>query len=221
MDERFRDRREAGGLLADALGEKYGDRDDVVVLALPRGGVPIGREVARALGAPLDVIVVRKLGAPGRPELAMGAIASGGVRILESRVVGTLGVDEETIEEVAGQERAELERREAAYREDRSPIEIEGRIALIVDDGAATGSTLRAAIRAAGERGPERVVAAVPVAPPDTVERLKEVADEVVCPRTPVPFAAIGAWYEEFPQVSDEEVREILGELGGEGRAGD
>lgn len=220
MDERFRDRREAGALLADALWEEYGARDDVVVLALPRGGVPIGREVSRALGAPLDVIVVRKLGTPGRPELAMGAIARGEVRILEDRVVESLGVDEETIEEVAGEERAELERREVAYREDRSPIEIEGRIALIVDDGAATGSTLRASIRAARERGPKRVVAAVPVAPPDTVERLKEVADEVVCPRTPEPFAAIGAWYEEFPQVSDEEVREILGELGGEGRAG-
>lgn len=213
MDRKFRDRVEAGGLLAEALAE-YAGRDDVVVLALPRGGVPVGREVADALGAPLDVLIVRKLGAPGQPELAMGAIASGGFRVLNREVVRPLGIGARAIERVEAEERAELERRERAYRGDRAPVDVTGKTVILVDDGAATGSTLRVALRAVRERDPARVVVAVPTSARETCDRLREEADEAVCVRTPEPFIAIGAWYQEFPQVSDAEVRDLLGRSG-------
>lgn len=206
---RFRDRAGAGARLAEALG-KYAERSDVLVLALPRGGVPVGVEVSRALAAPLDLMLVRKLGVPGHAELAMGAVASGGVIVLNEDVVGSLGLGEDVIEAVAERERAELERRERAYRGERPAPEVEGRVLLLVDDGLATGATMRVAVKAARKLGPAEVVVAVPVAPPDTCLQLEEVADEVVCVSAPDPFLAIGAWYERFPQVSDERVRELL-----------
>jgi len=205
----FRNRREAGLALADRL-RQYADRDDVVVLGLPRGGLPVADEVARALGAPLDVFVVRKLGVPGHSELAMGAIAGGGVRVLNEDVVRWYGLSPATIDAVARVEQAELERREHAYRNGRSPVPIEGRVALIVDDGLATGSTMRAAVRAVRQLKPSRVVVAVPVGAPDTCRDLGLAADEVVCVAMPEPFDAVGLWYEDFAQTTDEEVREIL-----------
>jgi putative phosphoribosyl transferase len=200
---------EAGRELAGALSD-YAHRDDVVILALPRGGVPVGFEVARQLEAPLDVFVVRKLGLPEQPELAMGAIASGGVRVLNDEVVRAAQVSEETIEAVTASERAELARRERLYRGDRPALEIEGKTVILVDDGLATGSTMRAAVRALREQRPARIVVAVPVAPRQTCEQLAREADEVVCPRTPAPFLAIGIWYESFPQTSDDEIRDLL-----------
>lgn len=206
----FRDRVEAGRRLAERL-DGYAGRSDVVVLALPRGGVPVGREVADALDAPLDVLVVRKLGAPFQPELALGAVATGGVRILNERLLDEIRVPEEVLEEVTARERRELERREAAYREDREPVPVEGKTVVLVDDGVATGSTLRAAVASLRERGPARIVVAVPVAAAETAAALEEEVDELVCPLTPEAFFGISEWYRRFPQVSDEEVRGLLG----------
>ncbi len=204
----YTDRGQAGRVLARALEPWRGSRP--LVLALPRGGVPVGHEVARALGGELDLMLVRKLGVPSQPELAMGAIASGGVRVLNPEVVASLGIEPETIEAVAAREEAELRRRERAYRGDRPWPELAGRTVILVDDGIATGATMRAAVAAARAQGPEEIVVAAPVAPPDTVERLRREADAVVVPETPEPFYAIGQWYLAFPQLTDEEVRGIL-----------
>jgi predicted phosphoribosyltransferase len=205
----FTDRADAGRQLAAKL-ERYAGRDDLIVLALPRGGVPVGYEVARALGAPFDVFLVRKLGVPGHEELAMGAIASGGVRVLNESVVRQLGIPQRVIDEVAGGEQRELERREREYRDDRPPPAIRGKVVILVDDGLATGSTMRAAVAAVRKVGPARVVVAVPVGAADTCDLLGEEADEVVCVREPEPFYAVGVWYENFAQTTDEEVRELL-----------
>jgi len=211
-DRIFEDREDAGRALAERLMQ-YAGRKDVIVLALPRGGVPIGAEVARALRAPLDILVVRKLGLPGQEELAMGAIASGGIRVLNEEVVSLTGVPEEVIERVAEEERRELERREAAYRGDRRQPNVAGRTVILVDDGIATGSTLRAAVEALRQRSPARIVVAVPTAPRAACEMLKQVADEVVCVTTPEPFFAISLSYRNFPQMTDHEVREILARM--------
>lgn len=207
----FTDRADAGRQLAAKLGH-YAARDDVIVLALPRGGVPVGYEVAKALGAPLDVFLVRKLGVPGHEELAMGALASGGVRVLNEGVVRQLGIPQRVIDEVAAEEQRELERREREYRDDRPPPAIRGKVVILVDDGLATGSTMRAAVAAARKLGPARVVVAVPVGVADTCDLLGEEADEAVCAREPEPFYAVGVWYENFSQTTDEEVRELLNE---------
>jgi putative phosphoribosyl transferase len=206
---RFRDRYEAGRRLARELGD-YAGRDDVLVVALPRGGVPVGYEVARALGAPLDAMQVRKLGVPGHEELAMGAIASGGVRIVSENVVEALGIPERVIATVAAAETQELERRERIYREGRHFPDVRGRIVILVDDGLATGSTMRAAAAALRSLGAARLVAAVPVAPRESCDAMREVVDDVVCARMPERFLAVGEWYEDFSQTSDEEVSELL-----------
>jgi predicted phosphoribosyltransferase len=205
----FADRREAGQHLARELARWTG-RDDVVVLALPRGGVPVAWEVARELGAPLDVFVVRKLGTPGHRELAMGAIASGGVRVLNEEVVRSYGVSPQSIERVADEELQELERREGAYRNGRPPLPLAGKVVILVDDGLATGSTMRAAVQAVRLHEPARVVVAVPVGASDTCAELRHLADEVICARTPEPFSAVGVWYRDFDQTTDEEVRALL-----------
>jgi putative phosphoribosyl transferase len=205
----FRDRSEAGRVLAARLA-RYADRPDVMVLALPRGGVPVGYEVARALHAPMDVFIVRKLGVPGHEELAMGAVASGGVRVLNDQVVAGLGVPDYVIDAVAAWEQQELERRERLYRGQRPPPDVRGKTVILVDDGLATGSTMLAAVRALRQLGPARVVVAVPVASRDTCELLKSEVDEVVCAVTPEPFYAVGLWYRNFSQTTDEEVRELL-----------
>jgi putative phosphoribosyl transferase len=205
----FRDRAEAGDVLASLLGH-YAGRDDVLVLALPRGGVPVAARVAEALGAPLEVFVVRKLGVPGHEELAMGAIASGGVLVRNEEVVGRLGLGEAVLGRVAEAEGRELARRERSYREGRPPLDLTGRLVILVDDGLATGSTMRAAVAATRRLHPARVVVAVPTAPASTCQRLREEADEVVCATTPRPFRAVGFSYQSFPQTSDEEVRELL-----------
>ena len=205
----FMDRREAGRVLASTL-QSYADRDDVVVLALPRGGVPVAYEVAAALGAPLDVFLVRKLGTPGHRELAMGAIASGGVRVLNDDVVRWYGIPDSAIESVAREEAEELERRERAYRRDRPAPDLAGRVVILVDDGLATGSTMRAAAQAIRMHGPSRVVVAVPVGARQTCSEIASVADEVVCARMPEPFSAVGQWYLDFDQTEDDEVRDLL-----------
>jgi putative phosphoribosyl transferase len=210
LEARFADRAEAGRELA-ALLRDYAGREDVVVLALPRGGVPVAFEVARELGAPLDVFVVRKLGLPMQPELAIGAIASGGgVRVVNEDVVEAADVGPDTIEEVAARERVELVRREELYRGDRNALAVEGKTVILVDDGLATGSTMRAAVRALRGQRPAQIVVAVPVAPPRPCEELRGEADEVVCAHTPESFVAIGLWYERFPQTSDGEIRDLL-----------
>jgi predicted phosphoribosyltransferase len=205
----FRDRRAAGRALAEKLARHAG-RPEVLVLALPRGGVPVAYEVATALGAPLDVFLVRKLGAPGREELAMGAIASGGVRVLNTDVVNHLGIPAEEIDLATAREQQELERRERAYRDDRPPPAVRDRIVILVDDGLATGSTMRAAVAALRQQGPGRVVVAVPVGAPETCQEFQAEADEVVCARAPEPFYAVGIWYEDFSQTTDEEVFALL-----------
>lgn len=195
------------------LGERlaaYAGRDDVVVLALPRGGVPVGYEVARSLGAALDVFVVRKLGVPGHEELALGAVASGGVRVLNDDVVAALGLSEREIEPIAERERAEVERRQREYRGDRPPLALQGKTAILVDDGLATGATMRVAALAVRRFEPQSVVVAVPVAADATCAEFRGDVDEVVCAFTPEPFYAVGIWYEDFGQTSDEEVRELL-----------
>jgi predicted phosphoribosyltransferase len=180
------------------------------VLGLPRGGVPVAYEVAAALAAPLDVFVVRKLGVPGHEELAMGAIASGGVRVLNERVVNEVGIDAPEIEAVADRERAELERRERAYRGERDPIDVEGKTVIVVDDGLATGATMRAAITALRDRQADTIVVAVPTGSPQTCAEIGETVDEIVCPRTPEEFTAVGVWYRDFEPTSDDEVRRLL-----------
>ena len=209
MPVRFADRRHAGAVLAHHL-QQVADRDDLVVLALPRGGVPVAYEVARALGAPMDVFVVRKLGMPGHQELAMGAIASGGVRVMNEDVVTWYRPSAATIESVTQAEQTELERRERAYRNGRPPLPIERRAVILVDDGLATGSTMRAAVLAVRRLRPARVVVAVPVGPRKTCEALREIADDVVCPLMPEPFSAVGLWYIDFTQTTDDEVRQLL-----------
>lgn len=212
--EPFEDRAEAGRQLGRRLKEEYGDRSDVLVLGLPRGGVPVAREVARILDAPLDVLVVRKLGVPTQPELAFGAIAAGGVRYVDDDMVRRVGLSDEQVEEVVSREREELRRREVEFRGDAGEIAVEGRTVLVVDDGVATGATLRAALRVLREADPGRIVVAVPVAPSDSLRELEGDADEVVCLRTPEPFFAISPHYRHFPQTSDEEVRRLLREAG-------
>lgn len=209
----FRNRKEAGQRLARALAA-YAHRPDVLVLALPRGGVPVGFEVAHALGAPLDVFLVRKLGLPGHEELAMGAVATGGLRVLNRDVVELARVDPELIDQVTREEQHELARREQAYRGDHPAPPVEGRTVILVDDGLATGSTMEAAVRALRQRQPARIVVAVPTAPRETCRALRAVADDVVCLTTPEPFHAVGAWYRDFSQTSDEEVRTLLAEAG-------
>jgi putative phosphoribosyl transferase len=209
MAARYRDRTHAGRELASKLLE-YAGRPDVIVLALPRGGVPVAFEVAAALRAPLDVFVVRKLGVPGHEEYAMGAIATGGVRVLDERVVRTAGVTRAELDAVTAAERRELERRERQYRGDRPPPDVAGRTVILVDDGLATGSTMRAAVEALREEGAARVVVGVPIAPPETCDAFRDIVDDIVCARTPEPFYAVGLWYEDFSQTSDDEVRELL-----------
>jgi putative phosphoribosyl transferase len=205
----FRDRKEAGQRLA-ALVHKYAGRSDVLVLALPRGGVPVAFEVARELKAPLDIFLVRKLGVPGHEELAMGAIASGGTRVLNEDVVQYLQIPGDVIDAIAADEQRELERRERVYRDGRPAPKIEGQIVILIDDGLATGSTMRAAAAALRKQNPARIIVAVPVAPAETCEDFRAEVDEVVCAATPEPFRGVGLWYEDFSQTTDEEVRAIL-----------
>ena len=207
----YQDRVDAGRRLAKALAD-YAGREDVLVLGLPRGGVPVAAEVAKALDAPLDVMIVRKLGAPWQPELAMGAIASGNVQLLNEQVVRMLGIDDRTIEEIAEREGRELARRERAYRGDRPPFDAAGRQVILVDDGMATGATMRAAVAAVRAMAPARVIVAVPTAALDTCELVRAEADRVVCLDTPEPFMAVGCWYRNFDQTSDAEVRDLLAE---------
>jgi putative phosphoribosyl transferase len=203
----YRDRRDAGRALAEQLS-RYKGCSDLIVLALPRGGVPVAYEVAHALGAPLDVFVVRKLGYPGQEEYAIGAIASGGVQVLNPFAID--GVSELQLGHIVARERAELARREALYRGSKPPVDVRGRTVIVVDDGLATGSTMRAAVAALRQRDPARLIVAVPVGAEDTCQQLRSEADEVVCPSTPSPFRAVGLWYQEFPQTSDEEVHRLL-----------
>jgi predicted phosphoribosyltransferase len=206
---RFANRREAGAYVANHL-TRFANRDDVVVLALPRGGVPVAYEVAQLLRAPLDVFVVRKLGMPGHEEFAMGAIASGGVRVLNEDAVTWYRPSAATIDQVTRIERAELERRERAYRDGRPPVSVDGCVAILIDDGLATGSTMRAAVLAVRRLNPSRVIVAVPVGAAETCQALRSLADEVVCPLTPHPFSAVGLSYRDFSQTTDEEVRDLL-----------
>jgi len=210
MERAFPNRVEAGRILAEKL-EKYADRDDVIVLGLPRGGVPVANEVAKRLRAPLDVFIVRKLGVPGFEELAAGAIASGGVRVLNEDVMRAIPYADQAIEAVTARETAELQRREEIYREGRAAPELRDRIAILVDDGLATGGTMRAAVKALRQRGASKIVVAVPVGPPDTCHEIEEQADETICLNTPVFFQAVGQYYEDFSQTTDEDVRELLG----------
>jgi len=207
---RFRDRIEAGQLLGRELAKRLGANADAIVLALPRGGVPVGAEVAKALNAPLDVFIVRKLGVPGHEELAMGAIASGGVRVLNRDVLDYARITQQQIDAVAAREERELSRRETEYRGNRPPLDVRGRTVIIVDDGLATGSTMRAAVQALHAMEPKRVIVAVPVGAAQTCEDLRAIADETICLRTPEPFEAVGLWYDDFTQTTDAEVHALL-----------
>jgi predicted phosphoribosyltransferase len=209
MITRFRDRRDAGQWLAADL-HAYAGRTDVIVLALPRGGVPVAYEVAATLGAPLDVFVVRKLGLPGHEELAMGALASGGVRVLDEELIRLARVTPAEVSRVTTAEQAELERRERRYRGDRPFPDLRGKTAVLVDDGLATGSSMRAAVTALRVEAPTRIVVAVPVAAAETRDALRTLADDVICAVTPEPFHAVGLWYDDFSQTTDDEVRELL-----------
>jgi putative phosphoribosyl transferase len=218
MRRPFRDRAEAGRVLAEKLAD-YAGLADVIVLALPRGGVPVAYEVARALRAPLDVFLVRKLGAPGHEELAMGAIASGGIVVMNDEVVKAMKVQADEILDAIDSERRELARREVAYRYDRPPVDVRGRIVILIDDGLATGSTMRAAVKALRRQGPARIVVAVPIGAASTCEEFQEIADECICAATPEPFRAVGLWYEDFSQTEDDEVAELLARAGAPGGA--
>jgi len=208
----FQDRREAGRMLASRLSA-YADRPDVVVLALPRGGVPVAYEVAKALHAPMDVFLVRKLGVPGHEEYAMGAMASGGVRVLNRDVVEALHIPNEVVEQVIAREQRELERREREYRGDRPFPDLRGKTVILVDDGLATGSTMLAAVMALRQKQPARIVVAVPVGSPETCDAFRDHVDEIVCAITPDPLYGVGLWYTDFSQTSDEEVRKLLAEV--------
>ncbi|MFL5599944.1 MAG: phosphoribosyltransferase [Gemmatimonadaceae bacterium] len=209
MRPHFLDRYDAGRRLATSL-QHYADRSDLLVLALPRGGVPVAYEVARALHAPLDVFLVRKLGFPGHPELAMGAIATGGVRIIDNELVEMFGVSNDAIERVTASEQRELERREQLYRDGRPVPDVKGRTTILIDDGLATGSTMRAAVQALRQEGASKIVVAVPVAPPETCEAFRQEVDDIICAVTPEPFQAVGIWYGNFNETSDDEVRELI-----------
>ncbi len=205
----FRNRQDAGQKLAEKLTE-YANRDDVLILALPRGGVPVAFEVAQKSNAPLDVFLVRKLGVPGQEELAMGAIASGGVRVLNESVVDYLRIPKAAIDAVAEHEQRELERREKAYRDDLPAPNVEGKIVILIDDGLATGATMRAAAIALKEQNPQKLVIAVPVSSPETCDEFRSEVDVIVCAATPRPFYGVGMWYEDFSQTTDEEVSDLL-----------
>ena len=207
---RFRDRIEAGQLLGGELARRLASRDDLIVLALPRGGVPVGNAVAKALNAPLDVFIVRKLGVPGHEELAMGAIASGGVRVINRDVLGLIPVAQKAIDAVAEREQEELERREREYRGSRPPLDVHDKTVIVVDDGLATGATMRAAVAALRKMQPRAITVAVPVAAPQTCNEFRDEGIDVVCLRTPDPFEAVGLWYDDFAQTSDEEVHALL-----------
>jgi putative phosphoribosyl transferase len=206
---RLHDRREAGAVLAARLAE-YAGRPDGIVLALPRGGVPVGKVIAEELGLPLDVFLVRKLGVPHQPEFAFGAIAEGGIRVLNRDVIVGLGLTRDQVEQISAEEQQELDRRARAYRGGAPAPELHGKTAILVDDGVATGSTMYAAVMALRQLEPDRIVVAVPVGAPEALTLLQQVADEVICPLAADPFDAVGSWYEEFPQVSDDEVRASL-----------
>jgi putative phosphoribosyl transferase len=212
MNSRFQNRHDAGHFLAGKL-QAFANRPNVVVLALPRGGVPVGYEVAKALNVPLDVFVVRKLGVPSSPELAMGAIASGGIRVLNEDVIQELGITSQMIDKVAADEAMELKRRETTYRRGREPLAVAGRTVILVDDGLATGASMRAAVQALRHRQPERIIVAVPVGAAATCEQLRTEADEVVCGRHPSDLNAIGFWYEDFRQTTDEEICGLLDQM--------
>lgn len=205
----FENRREAGKRLADELKE-YANRPDVLVLGLPRGGVPVAYEVAKALHAPLDVFLVRKLGVPGQEELALGAISTGGVRILNPGVMDYMRITDAELESVTAAERQELERREKAFRDNRPVPEIRGRTAILIDDGLATGATMRAAVMALRQHQPARIVVAVPAASPQTCDEFRDEVDDIICATTPDPFYSVGSWYRDFSQTTDEEVRDLL-----------
>jgi predicted phosphoribosyltransferase len=209
MERAFANRTEAGCLLAEKL-VKYAGRDDVIVLGLPRGGVPVAYEVAKRLRAPLDVFIVRKLGVPGFEELAAGAIASGGVRVLNEDVMRAIPYADEAIEAVTARETAELDRREHEYRDGRPAPEFRDRVVILIDDGLATGATMRAAVKALRQSGAAKIVVAVPVGPPDTCHEIEQESDETICLSTPKFFQAVGQYYEDFSQTSDEDVRELL-----------
>ena len=205
----FRDRTEAGQVLASKL-TKYLNQVNTVILALPRGGVPVAYEIGQELGLPVDIFVVRKLGVPGHEELAMGAIASGGVRHINRDVVDQLRIDSETIDVASRREQKEIERREQLYRGQRLPVDVRNKTVILVDDGLATGSTMRAAIAALRQHRPARIVVAVPAAAPQTCSEIADEVDEIICAATPEPFYAVGQWYQEFSQTTDEEVRDLL-----------
>ena len=209
MTPYFLDRHDAGRRLSEILTQ-YASQPNLLVLGLPRGGVPVAYEVARALHAPLDVFIVRKLGFPGHPELAMGAIASGGVRILDERLIDAHEIPDEEIERVTAAEQRELERREKSYRDDRPSPDVRGHTVILIDDGLATGSTMRAAVQALRQEGARRVVVAVPIAPPDTCDAMRHEVDDIICAITPEPFLAVGIWYADFSETTDEEVRDLL-----------
>jgi putative phosphoribosyl transferase len=206
---RFKDRVQAGEYLAERLPQ-FAKAPDAVVLGLPRGGVVVAAEVARKLGLPLDIFLVRKLGVPGYEELAMGAIASGGIRVMNDDVLRQAGISDSTIEAVSRREERELVRREEAYRGDRPRLDVKGLTVILVDDGLATGATMRAAVTALRRQRPKRIVVAVPTAAPDTCDEFRAEVDEILCGMTPTPFYAVGAWYEDFSQTTDEEVQQLL-----------
>jgi predicted phosphoribosyltransferase len=216
---RFQNRSEAGRVIARIL-TRYSNRADVVVLALPRGGVPVAYEVASALNVPLDVFIVRKLGVPGQEELAMGAIASGGIRELNPYVIQELNIPLGVVEAVAARETEELYRREQMYRSGKPPLSVANRIVILVDDGLATGATMKAAVAALRRQDPQKIVVAVPTAPDEACEELQREADEVVCALTPEPFYSVGRWYEDFDQTTDAEVSDLLRRLEGAGSYG-